>query len=359
MYDMIVVGGGPAGMTAALYALRNGKTVLVIEKNGFGGQITHSPKVENYPGTLQMSGNEFADQMLDQILAQGAEIEFENVVSVKTAASAGTENLANAGAEAAGHASAENFRPVYVVCTEEGGAYETCTVVLATGVKHRMLGLEGENDLVGEGISFCAVCDGDFFSGQKVCVAGGGNSALQEAILLAEKCSEVILLQDLPYFTGEKKLQDVLFSKSNVRGITGVKITGLEKNDYGLAGVTIEYTEAHDKACGSVHDSAHDSPHDSVRDSDHDGTEKAGTRETIPCDGLFVAIGLIPENEPFAELADLNDFGYFDADERCLTKTQGIFVAGDCRSKEIRQITTAAADGAVAALAACRYLNTL
>ncbi len=164
MYDMIVVGGGPAGMTAALYALRNGKTALVLEKRGFGGQITHSPKVENYPGTLQMSGNEFADRLLDQILAQGAEIELENAVSV------------------------EDLGASKRVRTEEGGVYEGRAVVLATGVKHRMLGLEGEAALVGAGISFCAVCDGDFYAGQTVCVAGGGNSALQEAILLAGKC---------------------------------------------------------------------------------------------------------------------------------------------------------------------------
>ena len=327
MYDMIVVGGGPAGMTAALYAQRNGTQALVIEKSGFGGQITHSPKVENYPGTLQMSGNEFADQMLEQILAQGAEIEFETVIAVEskemqTSQSAGNTQNAQAAPRA------------YIVRTEEGGSYEGRTVVLATGVKHRMLGLEGENELVGEGISFCAVCDGDFFSGKKVCVAGGGNSALQEAILLAEKCSEVIMLQDLPYFTGEEKLQEVLFSKTNVRGIAGVKITGLEKNEAGLTGVTIAYTDA------------------------HEDTSKRGTSETIPCDGLFVAIGLIPENEPFAEFADLNNYGYFDTDERCLTKTPGIFVAGDCRSKEVRQLTTAMADGATAALAACRYMNT-
>ena len=324
MYDMIVVGGGPAGMTAALYAQRNGRQALVIEKSGFGGQITHSPKVENYPGTLQMSGNAFADQMLDQILAQGAEIEFETVTAVES------KMIQTAPDEAGTQA----VHPVYIVRTEEGGGYEGRTVVLATGVKHRMLGLEGENELVGEGISFCAVCDGDFFSGKKVCVAGGGNSALQEAILLAEKCSEVILLQDLPYFTGEEKLQEVLFSKPTVRGIAGVKITGLERNDAGLTGVTIAYTDAHGDAA------------------------KRGTSETNPCDGLFVAIGLIPENEPFAEFADLNNYGYFDTDERCLTKTPGIFVAGDCRSKEVRQLTTAVADGATAALAACRYMNT-
>ncbi len=300
MYDVIVIGGGPAGMTAALYALRNGKTALVIEKAGFGGQITHSPKVENYPGTLSMSGNEFADRTLDQILHQGAEIEIETVVSLRD----------------------EGDKKVVV--TEEGGEYEGKTVVIATGVKHRMLGLEGEDELVGEGISFCAVCDGDFYAGRKVCVAGGGNSALQEAILLSEKCIEVIMLQDLPYFTGEGRLQDVLFSRPNVKKRTGVKITSLITEGGELRGVRI---------------------------SGEDGEEE------ISCDGLFVAIGLIPENEPFRDFADLNGWGYFDSDERCLTKTPGVFVAGDCRSKGVRQLTTAVADGATAALAACRYIN--
>ena len=303
MHDIIVVGGGAAGMTAALYAQRNGKSALVIEKNGFGGQITHSPKVENYPGTLQMSGNEFAEKMLDQILAQGAEIEFENVISV------------------------EDRGDVKIVRTEEGGVYEGSAVVLATGVKHRMLGIEGEDDLVGDGISFCAVCDGDFYTGRRVCVAGGGNSALQEAILLSEKCSEVIMLQDLDFFTGEQKLQEVLFAKPNVRTFTGVKINRFFSKDGELCGLEVERT-------------------------------KTGEAFTVECDdGLFVAIGLIPENEPFKELADLNGFGYFDSDERCETKTPGIYVAGDCRSKTVRQLTTAVADGASAALAACRYLQ--
>ena len=302
MYDVIVVGGGAAGMTAALYALRNGKRAIVIEKNGLGGQITHSPKEENFPGTLQMSGNEFAEKMLDQILAQGAEIEFENVVSV------------------------EDLGDKKVVRTEEGGVYESSTVVLATGVKHRMLGIEGEEELVGEGISFCAVCDGDFYSGRRVCVAGGGNSALQEAILLSEKCSEVIMLQDLDFFTGEQKLQDVLFAKPNVRAFTGVGIKRFLVTDGELCGLEIE-------------------------------EKKTGEKRTVACDGLFVAIGLIPENEPYKALADVNEYGYFDADERCLTKTPGIFVAGDCRSKTVRQLTTAVADGASAALAACRYMQ--
>ena len=302
MYDIIIVGGGPAGMTAALYALRNGKSALVIEKQGFGGQITHSPKVENYPGTKQMSGNEFAEKMLDQILAQGAEIELENAVAV------------------------EDAGETKIVRTEEGGAFEGRAVVLATGVKHRMLGLEGEAELVGEGVSFCAVCDGDFYAGQTVCVAGGGNSALQEALLLAEKCAEVVILQDLPQLTGEQRLQDALRSKPNVRIVTGTKIDRLLTRDGALTGVAIESRET-------------------------------GEKREIACSGLFVAIGLIPENEAFADLAALNDRGYFDAGEDCLTKTPGVYVAGDCRRKTVRQLTTAVADGATAALAACRYLS--
>lgn len=302
MYDLIVIGGGPAGMTAALYALRNGKSVLVLEKHGFGGQITYSPKVENYPGTIQMSGNEFADKMLEQILALGAEVELEKAVAVE---------------EKDGHK---------LVRTEEGNAFESMAVVIATGVKHRMLGLPGENELVGNGISFCAVCDGDFFSGQTVCVAGGGNSALQEAILLAEKCSKVIILQDLPQLTGEETLQKILRSRSNVTIETNRKIVGVQAGDEGLTGVTV-------------------------------ADRLTGEQRTIPADGLFIAIGLIPENGPFADLADLNSYGYFASGEDCTTRTEGVYVAGDCRSKSIRQLTTACADGAVAALAACRYVN--
>ncbi len=303
MVDIIVAGGGPAGMTAALYALRNGKSVLVIEKDGFGGQITHSPKVENYPGTLQMSGNEFAEKLLDQILAQGAGIELETVSQI------------------------EDLGETKRVWTLEGSRYEAKAVILSVGVRHRMPGLEGEEELIGEGISFCAVCDGDFYSDQAVCVAGGGNSALQEAVLLAEKCSEVTIVQDLPFLTGEKKLQEVLQSKPNVHILTGQRICGYLRGEGG------EFEGL--KLCGS----------------------EDGSVRTLPCSGLFLAIGLIPENEPFKELAELDSSGYFDSDEGCQTRTQGIFVAGDCRRKQVRQLTTACADGAVAALAACRYIN--
>ena len=208
----------------------------------------------------------------------------------------------------------------------ESAVFESRTVVLASGVKHRMLGLEGEQELVGEGISFCAVCDGDFYTDQTVCVAGGGNSALQEAILLAENCREVVMVQDQDFFTGEQRSQEILFSRPNVRAITGTTLKALQVENGTLTGVVTEKTAT-------------------------------GERETIPCDGLFVAIGLIPENGAFAELAALNDWGYFDSGEDCLTQTEGLFVAGDCRSKSLRQVVTASADGAMAAVAACRYLE--
>ena len=291
-------------MTAALYALRNGKSVLILEKHGFGGQITYSPKVENWPGTAQMSGNEFADALLDQVMAQGAEVDLAEVLRV------------------------EDRGNVKAVFTDDGKEHEAKTLIIATGVKHRMLGLPGENELVGEGISFCAVCDGDFYTGKTVCVAGGGNSALQEAILLSGKCAKVIMLQDLPEFTGEKKLQDILFARENVEKRTGVKITALNTEGGELRGVTVE-------------------------------PQAGGMPETVACDGLFVAIGLIPENGAFEALAALNRYGYFDSDEQCTTKTPGVFVAGDCRSKNVRQLTTAAGDGATAALAACRYIDAM
>ena len=302
VYDIIIIGGGPAGMTAALYARRNGRTVLVIEKNGFGGQITHAPRVENYPGIASMSGNEFADHLMAQIIDHGADIEFETVNAL--------EKDSNA------------FR----VKTEECSVYEGYSVILATGVKHRQLKLEGENELVGNGISYCAVCDGDFFSGQDVCVAGGGNSALQDALLLSQKCRTVTILQDLPALTGEKALQDRLNARDNVRVITNVKLTSLKQNNGSLTGV---------------------------------GILTDGETKEISCDGLFVAIGLLPDNGAFSGFAELNAWGYFDTDETCTTKTPGLFVAGDCRSKSIRQLTTAVGDGAVASLAACRYLDSL
>ncbi len=302
MYDVIVVGAGPAGLTAALYALRADKKVLVIEKETFGGQITYSPKVENYPGFMQMSGNEFAEKLLDQVSEHGADIELCEVTGI-----------------------VDNDKTKTVVT--DTGSFEGKTVILATGCKHRHLGVDGEDELIGEGISFCAVCDGAFYAGRKVGVVGGGNSALVEAMMLSEYCAEVTIIQNLATLTGETKMVRALESKPNVKMIFNTVVTGFEKADV-LTGVKLHNTET-------------------------------GEDTSLSLDGLFVAIGHVPENDAFANVATLNDYGYIVADEACTTKTAGIFVAGDCRTKTVRQITTATADGAVAALAACRYIDAL
>ncbi len=302
MYDIIIVGGGPAGLTAAIYALRAGKTALVIEKNGFGGQIAYSPKVENIPGTQQISGTEFADKLTEQAMALGADAELEKVVSI------------------------EKCGDIFKVHTEEESVYEGKTVILAVGVKHRTLGLEGENELIGNGISFCAVCDGAFYTGQDVAMIGGGNSALQEALLLSEVCSKVTVVQNLADFTGEKKLSEALVKKENVEVIFNTVVSEYVSENGAVAGLKLK-------------------------------NDVTGEEKEIKVDGVFLAVGLMPENEPFAEFCDLNNWGYFDVGEDCKTKTEGIFVAGDCRSKNIRQVVTASSDGAIAAMAACRYLD--
>ena len=301
-YDIVIVGGGPAGLTAAIYGLRAGKTVLVIEKNGFGGQIAFSPKVENIPGTKVISGAEFADHLTDQAMALGADMELEKVVKVEKTADG------------------------FTVHTEEGSAFYGKTVILAVGVKHRTLGLPGEEDLIGNGISFCAVCDGAFYAGQEVAMIGGGNSALQEALLLSEVCSKVTVVQNLGGFTGEKKLSDALMQKENVTAYFNTVVAGYETTDGALTGLKLH-------------------------------NDRTGEEFSIRVDGAFLAVGLMPENDPFAQHADLNNWGYFDSKEDCCTKTEGLFVAGDCRSKYIRQVVTASADGAIAAMAACRYLD--
>ncbi|MBQ2893381.1 MAG: FAD-dependent oxidoreductase [Oscillospiraceae bacterium] len=302
MHDIIIVGGGPAGLTAAVYALRAGKSVLVIEKNGFGGQIAYSPKVENIPGTIQISGTQFAEQLIEQVLNLGADVELETVTKV------------------------EKTGDTFVVTTEEGSTYEGGAVILAVGVKHRTLGLAGENELVGNGISFCAVCDGAFYAGQNVAMIGGGNSALQEALLLSEVCSHVTVVQNLADFTGEKKLADALLEKENVTAIFNTVVCAYIQKDGQLAGLKLH-------------------------------NDATGEDSQIAVDGAFLAVGLVPENQAFAQLGQLNDWGYFDSGEDCCTKTPGVFVAGDCRSKRIRQVVTASADGAIAAMAACRYLD--
>ncbi len=297
-YDIAVVGSGPAGLTAALYARRAGKSVLILEKENFGGQITFSPKVENYPTRQAISGAELSEQMIEQVQAQGAELEMDEIASIAKDADGFT------------------LKGAY-------GQYQAKAVILATGSKHRTLGLENEENLVGAGVCYCAVCDGAFFKGQDVAVVGGGNTALQDTVLLAEICRSVTVVQNLPYLTGEQALQDKIAALPNVKIIVNATVDKLIGGD-ALTGLQITHE---------------------------------GNAETLAVTGVFVAIGQKPENDAFSELAQLDDYGYLQADERCLTKTEGLFVAGDCRTKAVRQVVTASADGAVAALAACRYLG--
>ncbi len=297
IYDIIIIGGGPAGLTAAVYARRANKSVLVMEKGTFGGQIASSPKVENIPGFLSVSGNEFAEKLLEQAMELGAEVECIEALSVEAG-------------------------EVKKIITDEGD-YFAKALIIATGTKHRLLNLDREEDLIGNGISFCAVCDGAFYAGGTVAVIGGGNSALQEALLLSETCKKVYVVQNLDFFTGEEKLIEEMNAKENIVPITGAVVAELLGTD-ALTGIKIQ---------------------------------KGEEFEALAIDGMFTAIGLIPQNEIFSSLVKLNDYGYVDADESCITSASGIFVAGDCRSKRIRQVATAASDGAVAALAACSYLK--
>ena len=297
IYDIIIIGGGPAGLTAAIYARRANKTVLVMEKGTFGGQITSSPKVENIPGFISVSGNEFGEVLMEQAMELGAEVECLEALSVIDG-------------------------DIKTVTTDEGD-YQARALIIATGTKHRLLGLDREEDFIGNGISFCAVCDGAFYAVKTVAVIGGGNSALQEAILLSKTSKKVYVVQNLDYFTGEERLIEELKTTENVVTIMGAVVTELLGDDE-LSGIKIKRGEQ---------------------------------IEELKIDGMFTAIGLIPQNEIFASLVKLNDWGYVDSGEDCLTTANGIFVAGDCRSKRIRQVATAAADGAVAALAACDYLK--
>lgn len=298
MYDIIIIGGGPAGLTAAIYSLRSGKKTLVIEKGTFGGQITYSPKVENIPGFTSLTGNEFAEKLVDQALFQGADFEACEALEII----------------------GDGIKTVKT----DSGDFEAKAVVIATGAKHRLLGLEREEEFIGECISFCAVCDGAFYKDKVVGVVGGGNSALQEALLLSGIASKVVIFQDLDFLTGEKRLCEEVENTENIEILTGCRVKGFVGDDT-LKGVTVFA----------------------------DGAEKE-----ILLDGLFIAIGLIPQNSAFENVLKLDGRGYADVGEDCVA-SNGVFVAGDCRAKKIRQVTTAVSDGAVAALAACDYVDGL
>ena len=300
VYDIVIVGGGPAGLTASLYGLRNGKSTLVIEKSVFGGQIANSPKVENIPGFKSISGDEFGDIMLDQVRNQGGEILFDTVIKV------------------------ESSNDGVITYTEMSDPIHSKTVILATGTKHRTLGLANEENLIGKQIHFCAVCDGNFYKDKKVVMVGGGNSAFVEANLLADIAKELVMLQDMPIFTAEAKLQEQLLSRNNVETHVNTKVLEYVISDEKLTGV--KYLE--------------------------NGEEKI-----VECDGVFLAVGLVPDNKPFTNVADIDERGYFKADESSITKTPNVFVAGDCRVKSLRQVATACSDGANAAIKACEYLR--
>jgi len=212
VYDIIIIGGGPAGLTAAIYAGRANKKVLVVEKGTFGGQITSSPKVENIPGFASVTGNEFAEQLIGQAMGLDAEIECMSAEKIIPG------------------------NPHKVVCDD--GEFYGKTVIIATGTKHRLLGLPGEEELIGNGISFCAVCDGAFYEGKTVGVVGGGNSALQEALLLSETCQKVYVVQNLDFLTGEEKLQKALEEKENIEVILGSVVEGFLTED-GFSGIKI------------------------------------------------------------------------------------------------------------------------
>lgn len=296
-FDIIIAGGGPAGLTAAIYARRAGKSVLLLEKESFGGQIASSPRVENFPGVPSLSGAELADRLYAQAESLGARIELEEVLEIRDGG-------------------------VKTVVTDYG-SYTCSALILATGMKHRKLGLPGEDIL--SGISFCAVCDGSFHQGKDVAVCGGGNTALQDALFLSDLCRQVTLVHRRGEFRGDPVLVEALRGRSNVSFALDTVITALHEEKGALSGVTLQSSD--------------------------------GKSRTLSVSGLFEAVGHLPERGLAESLFSLDAEGFAPVGEDCRTPAAGIFVAGDCRAKEVRQLTTACADGAVAATAACRYCN--
>ena len=303
MTDIIVIGAGTAGMTAALYALRNGKSVTVFEQETIGGQIASSPRVENFPTQQTLSGVELSDKLFEQITSHGAELELGKVTSVVK--------------KAEGH----------FVVTSEYGEFESKAVILAGGVHHKKIRLPREDELVGNGISYCAVCDGAFYKDKDVALIGDGNTALQYSLLLSNYCRKVYVCTWFERFFGDMSLVKALKTRENVEWIPNCSLKGFIADEK-LTGLHFGYRE------------------------------KEGGFD-LNVEGCFIAIGQIPDNKAFSNLVDLDKDGYVVADETCTTKTPGFFVAGDCRTKKIRQLTTAAADGACAAVAAGNYIETL
>ena len=300
MYDIIIVGAGPAGLSAAIYGVRAGKHVLVLEKSTYGGQIINTPEVENYPGIQKISGYEFATNLYNQAVGLGAEVVYEEVTAI------------------------EDQEELKKVVTKDH-VYECHTIILATGARNRKLGLDREEELTGAGVSYCATCDGMFFRGKDVAVAGGGNTALEDALFLTNYCNTVYLIHRREEFRGEKKILDALREKENVVFVLNANVIGLNGEER-LSSVTVK-------------------------------DKNTGEEKDIPVSGIFVAIGQEPANQPFENIVKIDDHGYIISGEECGTSMEGVFTAGDCRTKTVRQLTTAASDGAVAALQACNYIS--
>ena len=299
MYDVIIVGAGPAGLTAAIYARRSKKSVLVFEALTYGGQITTTPDIENYPAYSHISGFDFATNLYNQTKDLGAEIKFEKVINI------------------------EDKKDYKEIMTNKA-TYKSKTVILATGAENRKLNLPNEDDLVGKGVSYCATCDGAFYKNKIVAVNGGGNTALEDAIYLSDIASKVYLIHRRDEFRAEEELVTRVKEIDNIELVLNSTITSLNASD----------------KLNSI-----------------DVKDKEGKINTIDIDGLFIAVGRVPENQNFAKLIDLNPQGYAVSGEDCHTKVEGIFVAGDNRVKLVRQLVTAAADGATAATEAVKYIN--
>jgi len=302
MHDIIIVGAGPAGMTATIYARRASKSVLVLEAVNYGGQILNTPDIENYPLEAHISGYDFSTKVYEQAKGLGAEFVFEKVTELRE----------------------ENGLKT-VVTTKN--TYSAKAVILATGSENRKLGIEDEDKLTGKGISYCATCDGNFYRNKTVAVVGGGNTALEDALYLSDIAKQVYLIHRRDSFRGEETTVTRLKEKTNVEFIYHSNVTKL------IAEKRLKAIEVTNNQDGSV--------------------------RTIELNGLFIAVGRVPENQNFAQLIKLDDAGYIVAGEDCHTSAEGIFTAGDNRTKMLRQLVTAAADGAMAATEAIKYLNNL
>ena len=330
MADVIIIGAGPAGLSAAIYVQRAGKRALVLEAMTFGGQIVNTPEVENYPGIKSISGFDFAMALYEQATGLGAEVVFDKAVHIQKvdentdSAFSDAEGTGNEGTSDSGKAGKDLWR----VVTSGGTSYDAPAVIIATGAKNRKLGIDREDALTGFGVSYCATCDGAFYKGKAVAVNGGGNTALEDAMFLSNACSKVYVVHRREGFRGEPQTLESLRAKKNVEFVLNATVTSLITSDETNRLSGIEVT---DKVTGEV--------------------------RTLEIEGLFIAIGQEPENRDFADVAELDTAGYVMAGEDCLTGTKGIFVAGDCRTKQVRQLATAASDGAVAALAACSYIG--